>query len=203
MKKIVFACTVLALASTHALAKDEVYLDDKFDIEANSTVHIEVPVGSLEIETHNSNEVVVDIRVKQKDDGWFSSGDLEDVSLEKDIDGDRVHLEVDVEDTAQEWRVILPKSANIRIQMGVGEVEIEEASRDVLVDLGVGEVDVELEGDDYRKINLETGVGGADLDGFKGIERDRTIVSESIYWQGKGEYHIDIEVGVGDVDVHQ
>ena len=71
----------------------------------------------------------------------------------------------------------------------------------VFVEVGVGEVDVRLADNDYRKVELETGVGGTDLNGFKGVSQERSIVSENTSWRGDGEYVISVEVGVGEVDV--
>ncbi|MBE1301695.1 MAG: hypothetical protein GJ680_17545 [Alteromonadaceae bacterium] len=202
MKKPLLLLSALALCVGHAYGKERIYLDDKFDVEKDSIIHIDVPVGSVEIETHDSDQVVIDIVVKEKNDGWFGGDDIEDAELEKDISGKKVRLEVDVDESQQEWRVKLPKSANIRVELGVGQVELENVERDVMVDVGVGEVDVELTDDNYRKISLESGVGGADLSGFKQVDRERAMVSESLYWRGEGEYLIDIEVGVGDIDVN-
>lgn len=204
MNKTMIAVGIASLFSFNALAGDSVRLEENFKIDANSTIHFDIPVGSLDLRTHNSDEVIINVRVKAQEDGWFSSdADLDDAYLEKDISGSKVRLEIDLDDTVQEWEVTIPASANIDIDLGVGEIDLEDVEKDIFVDVGVGEVDIELASDDYDRIELESGVGATDLSGFRGEDSERNLVSESTYWRGNGRYQINVEVGVGEVDVRR
>lgn len=201
MKTKIALAVAATLITTSVIAKDRVYLSESIRLAEDAHVSFDIRVGSLHIETYDGDIMELDIEVKEGDNGWFSSADMEDVELDIDGDDEDISLEVDVEDVVQKWRVKLPRTASIDIDLGVGEVDIENFERSAFIDVGVGEVDIELVSDDYREIELESGVGGADLDGFKGADRERNMVNESIRWRGKGEYDIEVDVGVGDIDV--
>lgn len=200
--KFKVAVTIFAvLFTTASLGKDKVTLEETISVDANTSIHIEVPVGSLEIETYSGDEIIVKVEVKEADNDWFSSPDFSDAQIDIDNSGKKVHLQIDMEDVVQKWEVKIPRDANLDIDLGVGGIEIEDFERDAFIDVGVGEVDVKLSSDNYREIELGAGVGDVDLDGFKNIDRERAIVSENIEWRGKGDHDLNIEVGVGDIEV--
>jgi hypothetical protein len=189
------------LFTTASLGKDRVTLEETISVEAQSTIHFDIPVGSLEITTYDGDKVILEVEVKEADSDWFSSVDLDDVEIDITQSGTKLHLEIEKEDVVQKWEVKIPSDASLNIDLGVGEVDIDDFDRDANIDVGVGEVDVYLSGTNYREIELDSGVGGADLDGFSNIDRERAMVSESIEWTGKGDYDLIIDVGVGDIDV--
>lgn len=201
MKTKVVLAIAAVLFSTASLGKSRVTLEETISIDAGSDIKIEVPVGSLTIETYDGDDIIVEIEIKESDNDWFSSPDLDDAELDIDKSDKSVHLEVDMEDVVQKWEMKIPKDAHLDIDLGVGEVEIEDFEGDAKIDVGVGEVDINLSGDNYREIDLESGVGGVDLDGFSRVDRERKLVSESVEWTGKGDYELNIDVGVGEVDV--
>jgi len=201
MKTKVALAIFAVLFTTASMAKSSVTLKERINIDANADIHFEVAVGSVEIETYDGDEIILEIEVKEGDNDWFKSVDLDEAELAVRNSGSKVHLEIDMEDIVQQWQVRIPNNANIDIDLGVGEVSIEDFARDAIIDLGVGEVDIELADKNYRRIELESGVGGADLDGFSGADRERNIVNEQITWRGNGDYEINIDVGVGDIDV--
>lgn len=200
--KFKVALTIFAVLFTAAsLGKDKVTLEESITVEANASIHFEVPVGSLDITTYNGDEIIIKVEVEEADNDWFSSPDLSEAKIEIDNSGDKVHLEIDMEDVVQKWEVKIPHDANLDIDLGVGGIEIEDFERDAIIDVGVGEIDITLSSDNYREIELGAGVGDVDLDGFKNIDRDRAMVSENIEWRGKGDHDLNIEVGVGDIEV--
>lgn len=201
MKKTIIAASLATIVTVPVFAKDSVHLEDRFEVREDSSVYIDISVGSLDLRTHDSNEIIIKVRVKEQEDKWFS-GDLDDVELDKDFSGSKIHLEIDADDTVQEWEVIIPASAHINVDLGVGEIDMEGVSKDIHVDVGVGEVDIELASDDYERIELESGVGATDLDGFRNAANERHFISQESHWRGEGRYRIDVEVGVGDVDVN-
>lgn len=203
MKTKIALIIAATLVTQTSFAKDKVNLQQSIKLTAESTVHFEVPVGSLDIETYNGDTLELDIEVKEADSDWFSSADLEDVELTIDQRDNAVLLEIDMEDVVQKWSVRIPKNIHLDIDLGVGEVEIDDFERTATIDVGVGEVDIDLENDNYRLIDLETGVGDVDLRGFNNIDRERNLVNESIRWRGKGEYDLEIEVGVGEINVQE
>jgi len=200
--KFKVALTIFAvLFTTASLGKDKVTLEETITVEANSSIHFEVPVGSLDIATYDGDEIIVKVEVEEADNDWFSSPDLSEAQIAIDNSGDKVHLEIDMEDVVQKWKVKIPQDASLDIDLGVGGIEIEDFAQDASIDVGVGEIDITLSSDNYREIELGAGVGGVDLDGFKNIDRERAMVSENIEWRGKGDHDLNIEVGVGDIEV--
>lgn len=195
---LAIAATLIAQSS---FAKDKVTLQESIKLTPESSVHFEVPVGSLTMETYDGDTLELEIEVKEADSDWFNSADLDEVELMIDQRETSVLLEIDMEDIVQKWSVRIPKNVHVNIDLGVGEVEIDGFERSASIDVGVGEVDIDLDSDNYREIELETGVGDVDLRGFKNIDRERNLVNESIRWRGEGEYDIEIEVGVGEINV--
>lgn len=201
MRQLLLPTIIASLFSIPALADSKITLNDQFTLPDNSIIHISVPIGSLNVNTHEANEIELDITVKASDDNWFGSDDVSDASIVKRIKDNQVYLEVDLDDTVQNWSVTLPQSADIRFDVGVGQVEIENAEQDVQVDVGVGEVELTLTSDNYKRIDLDSGVGEVELEGFKNAKHDRAMVSETVTWHGAGKYEINIDVGVGEIEV--
>jgi hypothetical protein len=202
MKKLPLSLIVAtSLMCSLAYAKSSVDISERFEVPADSVLKLNVKVGEVDIETHSGDEIILDVVVTESNDSFFSSRDWDDVVLDKDISGRNVSLEIDVEDTKQAWTLRIPEDASIDVDIGVGEVDIEDAARDVKVDMGVGSTDIELDHDDYRSIYIDTGVGDASLKGFKGMDSTRSVVSEEISWRGDGKYMVSVDVGVGDASV--
>ncbi len=192
----------LAITFSHAvIADEEVTLKETFAVESNSTINIDVPVGQLEINTHSGNDVVLEVLIKETNDSWFSSIDLDDAKIEHRTEQTHAYFSVDVEDTSQHWTVTIPENIHLDLDMGVGKVNIDGAKQNITLDLGVGDAELKLNGNNYNRISLDTGVGDADLYGFGDYESERNIVSKNVKWQGNGEYKISVDVGVGDIEV--
>ena len=131
--KLKVAITILAiLFTTASLGRDRVTLEDTISVNAESTIHINVPVGSLEIETYDGDEIFLEVEVKEADNDWFKSVDLEDAEIEVRKNGDRIYLEIDMEDVVQNWEVKIPEDADLDIDLGVGEVDIEDFKRSAI-----------------------------------------------------------------------
>lgn len=201
MKKTLIVIGLATLFSSAAFAGRNVTLSENKSVSSNSNIHIDVPVGEIELLTHDKDEIEVKIVVKPQNDNWFNGEDIDDAELKYRVDGKDIYLKVDKEKSVQEWTIKIPTSANLDLDVGVGEVDLEDLSKNVHVDVGVGEVKLELASDDYRRIELDAGVGEVDLDGFKGARTREGIVSGSLEWRGEGEHEIEIDVGVGEVDV--
>lgn len=202
MKLPALTVALIASVSLPAVAKNSLSIEEAYDISSAGQVQFEIPVGSLDLRTHNSDEIIIEVRVKEQEDTWFSSWDLDDIHLEKEMSGDSVRFFIDADNAIQEWRVIVPSSVHLDIDVGVGEVDLEDVGNDIFVEVGVGEVDIDLDSDDYGRIDLDSGVGAADLSGFKNVDSERRLISESTLWRGNGSHEIRVEVGVGEIDVN-
>lgn len=202
MRKTVLVIALTSLFAVQALAKESrIRIQEELDIDPNSTLHINVPVGEFILDTHSSNSIDLNIEVSGKDNGWFSNDDVSNAKLTTRVENGHIYLEVDKEDTSQEWVIKVPTSVHLDLNMGVGEAKIENLRKDLNIDVGVGEVTVDLGNNDYARIDLDSGVGEVDLRGFKSVNHNKAMVSESAEWHGSGEHEIEIDVGVGEIEV--
>lgn len=201
MKTSLFAVLIAGSLTFGAQAKNAVYLEETFNAQEITSLQLSIPVGELELNTHKGDELIVEVKVTESDNSWFSSVSLDNATLESDQRGDELNLEVDIEDTKQTWTVTVPESLHLSINMGVGEVDIRGIAASLDLDLGVGDASIELADTNYHKIQLETGVGDAELAGFSNVRETRAMVSKDVAWKGNGEEELYVEVGVGDVEV--
>jgi len=96
----------------------------------------------------------------------------------------------------------MPTKLALDIELGVGEIQIEDFSNELTVELGVGSVQVDVNDTDYRSIHLSAGVGDSSIRGFpNNSDNERSFISADSYYHGSGDLEIEIEVGVGDVRV--
>ncbi|WP_281547190.1 DUF4097 family beta strand repeat-containing protein [Pseudoalteromonas sp. PAR1] len=205
MKKLLYVAAIgLALTTTYAMAKDSRELNHNFAVSGASQLEIDFPVGSLEVENYDGSEVVVTVRIEPKNDkGWFGSEvDLSDIELSHSQSAGSLNLKLDNDDIQQSWYVKMPKSMAIDVELGVGDIEINDASNSVDIELGVGAVRIDSALDDYKRIELDTGVGDTKIRGLKNdANTSRKVVSSHSSYRGNGKYAIDVEVGVGDIKV--
>jgi hypothetical protein len=201
MKKQLLCATIASLIACSVYASDNKRINDSFNIATDSTIYLDVSVGEIDITTHDSDELTLEVVVSEQDHHFFSSVDIDDAELDKDVRVSDVHLRVEMDNTQQKWRLTVPKTAHLNINLGVGEIDIDHVSRNIDLELGVGEADIRLEDDNYASIELESGVGSADIKGFKNSRSHQAMVSEDASWHGDGKYTINAEVGVGDLDV--
>jgi len=205
MKKLLCVAAIgLALTTTYAMAKDSRELNHNFAVSGASQLDIDFPVGSLEVESYDGSEVVVTVRIEPKNDNsWFSSNvDLSDIELSHSQSASSLSLKLDNDDIQQNWHVKMPKSMAIDVELGVGDIEINDASNSVEIELGVGAVRIDSALDDYKRIELDTGVGDTKIRGLKNDGKtSRKVVSSHSSYRGNGQYDIEVEVGVGDIKV--
>jgi hypothetical protein len=205
MNKSIIALTTVALftGSFAADAKDVKIIQDSFTVEDNSNIKINVPVGEIELKTHDSDQVELRIEVEEKDSSWFDSVDVDSIELDKSINAKRVKLEIDEEDVVQHWVITVPRDSDLDINIGVGEAELKSVYRNVDLDVGVGEANIDVAlAENYGFIEAESGVGSADIDGVSGVKERRHMVGGEVEWIGEGKYQIEVEVGVGEADIN-
>ncbi len=207
MKKIAVA-TLLAssLFSSSVFADSEKRITDSITMKPEQTLSINFPVGSLEVEIVDTNELTIEIDIEAKNDSWFSSDqDVSGVTLDKDIRDKRIKLEIDDNDLQQEWLIKVPKSAALDLEIGVGSVEISNLINSADIEVGVGSVRIATSTNDFKRIELESGVGDTAIRGMQGdLEQKRNMVSSESILRGNGQFSIEAEVGVGDIKVkHQ
>jgi hypothetical protein len=204
MKKSLVAFALLStLATTSALAKDVKHITKTVDVDNGQKISLHVPVGSLDVEICDCNEITIKVKVEAGDSSWslFSSGNVDDAELSVRHRNNSLKFEIDEDDTKQKWQVTMPASSALNIDIGVGEVDVQGFHNDLTADVGVGQITVSLEGKNYDDIKVESGVGDASIRGFNDVDKERSIVSSSAHYRGDGKFAIDVEVGVGEVTI--
>ncbi len=208
MKKTLLATSLIAvLLSATAIAQDEKRIVENIKLSAGKNLDINFPVGNLEVEITDGDQIEIEIELKPSKgnwDKWFSSGkNLSDIELKKTDRNNKLVLEIDEENINQKWHVKVPKTAALDIDLGVGNVEIDDLANSAEIDVGVGSVDIDTAINDFKEIDLESGVGDTRISGLSGNSSEkRKMVSSTSEYFGSGVYQIEVEVGVGDAKVH-
>lgn len=168
-------------------------------------LYIDNSVGEIEFVRGDTQQMVVELTIKETDDGFFyGGGDIHAVKLVSDWSGNELSLAIKPdEDIQAHWRVTLPRVAGINVDMGVGEISGELFTTDGQFDLGVGELDLTLYGDDISRVSADAGIGETKITGFNGaeVETTRAMVSSESDASGQGRHRISIDVGVGEARV--
>lgn len=168
------------------------------------SVEIEAAIAEMEIEFYDGDEIELEIEL-EADGNWmrWRRGDVDDIDLELRTTGDKVYLGIANQKVQQHWRVKMPAKLAIAIDVGVGDIELDDISNNLDMDVGVGSVRVDVDDTDYAMIRASAGVGDTAISGFSGkrVDNERTFMTSDSYYYGDGTLEIDIEVGVGDVQI--
>lgn len=179
-------------------------LSYSIDSAAFTDVQLEMSVGEMEIEVYEGELIELDIEVEAQR-RWFGlrQGDADDIELEQRDRGQTLYLGIDEDNLEQTWHVRLPAHLAVELNVGVGDVLIENFSNSLEAEMGVGAIEVQVTHSDYDEITATAGVGDAVLRGFgRGADNERSnLVGADAYFRGEGEHSIRIEIGVGDAQV--
>ena len=203
MTKVLLLTAFAVFMSTTANAKIEHEIKRNFTVDTQQTLDISFPVGSLEINTHDGNEVKVTIELEEKNNGWFDDSDnLDELTLDSEQTANKLTLSLDNDDVQQNWLVSVPLSLAVNLDLGVGDIEINDFANSADIEVGVGAVRIDSQSDDYKYISLDSGVGDTRISGLKSdAKTSRKMVSSESEYTGSGTHTIKIEVGVGDIKI--
>jgi DUF4097 and DUF4098 domain-containing protein YvlB len=175
-------------------------------------VSIEAGVGDIFVRESPTGKVSVRVEIRSKKAPWSDSGGgrsrraVEKAELEAQVTSGTLHLEVDTPSSSnrgfeEEWTVELPRGTGLAIEAGVGDIEIAGVSGNVDVETGVGDLSFRGSDADFGDISIESGVGEIDLDQPGGKSSDDGIFGNDVTATGHGRSRLDLEVGVGDIEV--
>jgi len=208
-------------------AADTKTLTRSVTVGSISQVVLDSGIGDVEIQAvPGAEEIVVEVVLTPRRGGIFSSKrraeqEVGAAFLSAEIKRDRLELTIepkadDDRRFEENWSVTIPASIAIKLNHGVGDVDIRGADSGIELDSGVGEVRVEAGGGD---ISIDLGVGTAvvrapasvyaSAEGAGGVgDANLTVrgkkissggfVGHSATWEGNGTFHIEVSVGVGD-----
>lgn len=208
MKRLMLSTLVLVLAVLPAAADEVRTLKEEFPLEPAQTIRLDLPIGRLEVEGTEGDraEVVVDVECRRRRRRCEEA--LEDIRLSSSTRKNKLVLEIE---GYPKWgrglsidvAAAIPHGNALEIDMGIGAIEIEGLENDLSIDLGIGEVEVLMEEAAVRAVNLDIGIGASSLDLPDGhFEGTRFLLGNEIEWaQGNGSANIEIDLGIGEVDV--
>lgn len=173
-------------------------------------LELEVPVGDVEVEGTDGSRVALAVEVRcerpvrnrceeaarRLELAYQTRGGRLQVELDQWPDGrgnDGLSVRVDVE---------MPRAMKLDADLGVGEFDTVGLVGDLALELGVGEAKIRGREDSVRRVNLEVGVGEAILRlTDREIEGEGFIGKELDWRHGRGRAAVEVECGVGEVDV--
>jgi len=179
-----------------------------FALAGAQSVRVDLRWGELHVEPADGDSVEVILRVECRHFRDECEDRLHDIDIDADKRHDQLQLEVvglshwgshglDVEVIVR-----VPRGKGLEIDMGAGEVHIDDHASDLKVHLGAGEIGVRMPAGAVRDVRLDAGVGDASLRlHHHEIEADRHhLIGCDLEWdEGEGRAHVDCHVGAGEV----
>jgi hypothetical protein len=176
-------------------------LTDSYIVSSDTEIRLDATVGTVELRVTEGEEVEIELRVESDDDGWFASGgDLSEVLIKGERSGNQLEISATPDDDmSQHWKVSVPRSRLLEVNLGVGEISGDLPFNNVKVDLGVGDVSLNLANGEYGLVEASVGVGDTSLRNFGKTQENRMLVTSESSYRGNGSTDVQVEVGVGDV----
>jgi len=209
MKKLILPVAAALLCALPASAEEVVRTFQK-QIPTGDVgiVHIDIPVGELEIEAGDGQQVETKVELLCKNRKPRCLEAARNVRFVYSTDDGRLHFQI------KDWprtnhrglevraRFTVPRTLPLKTELGVGELTVNGLEGDFQADLGVGEVNVTMPESAVGSVKLDTGIGEAGLRaGGRRYESEGLFVRE-IHWnQGKGKSHVEVDCGVGEINV--
>ncbi|GAA0860251.1 DUF4097 family beta strand repeat-containing protein [Aliiglaciecola litoralis] len=162
-KTITLLSTIVLLASLTVSAET---LKQTFKVTEGGDLYLRTDVGRLVIDTHNSDEVLLEVDIKNDEDDKFE--------LTHDVDGNRVNIYGKLERNKSwgwdnrlkvEFRVTVPKQFNIELYTSGGSIDIEDLNGNVDAHTSGGSIEV---GDIRGNVKLKTSGGSISTESIYG-----------------------------------
>ncbi|WP_299013237.1 hypothetical protein [uncultured Photobacterium sp.] len=197
------------MISNMVAAKDSRVLTGKIALEQNgnqrlSQLALDVPVGKIEVRVVNGDAVTYKVKIEDDSSSWsLFSVDLDTIKVSEDVTEQTASLKIDEDDVSQKWTLIVPPELALSFRVGVGNLNVDSFSQSLFADIGVGSAWISVDSTDYRSVLAEVGVGEIQMSGFEPgeLHKERAVVSEELRYSGTGAHTIDINIGVGDVNL--
>ena len=178
--------------------------------EESEWLFIDLPIGELEVRGIDSDEIRLSLKIRCEDRGSSKCRRAaEDIELDVDRHSDGIEIGLDKwpkfrnKGMSLDGYLELPRELVLEVDIGVGEVNVSGMEDDVEIDLGVGEASIEMDESGVRSVSLDAGVGEATLRvGGRTIEGSG-FIGHGLDWRdGPGRAHIEVDCGVGSVEVY-
>ena len=204
MKKFLLLTAAAASLSFNVLANESHTIKQSFAAHNNQQLEIDFPVGRLDMTSYDGDKIEVSIRLEvQQNDSWFNSNvNLDEITLDHHTKSDTLSLKITEKDLKQYWQVKVPSSIQLDIEVGVGNVKLSELANSADIEVGVGKVSIDTNEADFKSISLESGVGTTSVKGLiNTATQHKKITRSETHYTGQGSHNIEVEVGVGNIQV--
>lgn len=210
MKKTLLILAAALLWATSAGAKETLRsFRQQIPVGSASKIHLELPVGKVQVTGWDNREVDVDVRIVCDKPGSRCEDAARELRLVYNTKGDQ--LEVKIAHWPH-WGGIkglnvvailhVPRNLPLRTDLGVGELSIDGIASDVTADLGVGAVRITLPKEAIGSADIDTGIGEASLVADGRRYSSEGLISRQINWnKGSGRARVKVDCGVGEIHV--
>ncbi|NKB88246.1 MAG: hypothetical protein GKS06_08505 [Acidobacteria bacterium] len=206
---------VFALAAAIAIAlpvtAEEVRtFSANFDGSALDELYVDFPIGELRVEGTRSERIMVEVTIECSSRRSLDAciDRAEAIELESRERSDRLDLWVE---GFSKWRsrgmhlemkVLVPENLDVRIDMSIGELELEQLYGNVAVDMSIGEVSLRSAEEMISRVSIDTGIGEASLSTHRGRNSSAGLFTREVLWtEGNGDSEVRIELGIGEISV--
>ena len=180
-----------------------------FPITKAHRVHVHFPVGQLRVIPTDEPRVQFDIRVRCRSNDTERCEELANqLVLDSHDSGNTLTLRIE---NYPKWNrkgftvtgeLRVPRAQALRVEMGVGELDIDGLQGDLEVDLGVGDADIRTTRASAAHVSVESGIGDATIRGTGSeVESSRFVGARATWSRGTGKSDVRLHVGVGDATV--
>jgi hypothetical protein len=170
-------------------------------------IRIDFPAGGLEITPTDAEEISVTMTATCRG-GSHCQERAEKIRLISDIQGGTLSFKLEgprrkcVTGPVVHLEFHVPRSMDVAIEMGAGDLDIGTLAGNVAVQMGAGDIDIRSREQSFGSVNLDVGVGEAHLRRSSRSVEGKGFLSKRLHWDdGAGSGRIDVDLGVGDVDV--
>lgn len=159
----IIVCSIAVSTSFSSLAND---VSESFNVDSGGKLFLRTDVGKLVIETHNDDQVLLEVEV--------SGENSEKFTVESEVDGDDVRIVGKMADR-KSWgwnrspkvafRITLPKEYNMEVHTSGGSIDIEDLIGDVDAHTSGGSIEV---GSITGNVKLKTSGGSIKTEAIHG-----------------------------------
>lgn len=213
MKKTALILSAALVLGVAPAAADEVVRSFKQQVPLGGAgeISLDFPVGEVTVEAWDNPQVNLDVKIAcdehHRTDRCREAAKA--LRLVYNTSGDRFRVEV------KDWpkfsgikglhviaMINVPRDLPLRTDLGVGELNVKGTTGDLTVDLGVGEVNINLPKDSIHSVDLDTGIGEANLTAAGRHYESAGLLTREINWdKGTGNARVKVDCGVGEIDV--
>ncbi|MGX5914393.1 hypothetical protein ACR0ST_06620 [Aliidiomarina sp. Khilg15.8] len=201
-KTIVQAAGLSALLMVSGASLAEEVREHQFAASDIKHLTVENGVGEIIVRASDDDSIRVSVTLEGNRSGIFRrKTDVSDVDISTQHRGDRLTLSMDVDNVNARWVVYTPAMEKMTLDLGVGNLRVENIEAAISIDVGVGNAEVETRKEWLGEFDASVGVGGISVRGLNEYSNKRQVVAEQGTGRGNGEYPLSIDVGVGDIEV--